>query len=98
MTRPAALFLAAYDISLQRERVRVARVLSGFGVRVQRSVFEIRLTRADHVRLTRTLQELQLESGTVLIYRALDSVPAESIGQSTETPVSEEHHAWVLAE
>jgi CRISPR-associated protein Cas2 len=98
MTRPAALFLASYDISLARERVRVARLLSGYGVRVQKSVFEVRLTRGDHARLTEALTDLALESGTVLLYRALENVPVESIGQPNETPVNEEHHAWVLAE
>jgi len=98
MNRPAALYLATYDISLHRERIRIARLLSGYGVRVQKSVFEVRLTRGDHARLTRDIRELDLKSGSVLLYRALDTVPAEAIGQSTETSITEGNQAWVLAE
>ncbi len=41
------LFLAAYDISDDRARVRVARILSRFGERVQFSVFELRIETAE---------------------------------------------------
>ena len=34
-------YVASYDVSDDRRRDRVARVLSGYGERVQRSVFEI---------------------------------------------------------
>lgn len=36
-----SLFIASYDISDNRRRRRVARVLSGFGSRIQKSVFQI---------------------------------------------------------
>lgn len=98
MNRPAALYLATYDVSLARERIRLARLLSGYGVRVQKSVFEVRLTRSDHARLTRDIRELDLKSGSVLLYRALETVPAETIGQSTKTYITEGDQTWVLAE
>jgi CRISPR-associated endonuclease Cas2 len=98
MNKPAALYLATYDISLWRERIRVARLLSGYGVRVQKSVFEIRLTRADHGRLTRDIRGLDLKSGSVLLYRAIDTVAAENLGHPTETSITEGDQAWVLAE
>ncbi len=37
------LYVAAYDVSCDRRRTRVATVLLGFGVRIQYSVFEVRL-------------------------------------------------------
>jgi len=98
MNKTAALYLASYDISLQQERIRVARLLSSYGIRVQKSVFEIRLTRADRGRLTRGLRELDLKSGSILLYRALDTVPAETIGQCGKASITEGDQAWVLAE
>jgi CRISPR-associated protein Cas2 len=34
-------YLAAYDISNDQQRVRVARVLDRYGMRLQRSLFEV---------------------------------------------------------
>lgn len=36
-----SLYVAAYDIAGNRRRNRIARILSGYGMRVQRSVFEV---------------------------------------------------------
>ncbi len=40
-------YVAAYDISSASVRRRVARVLSRYGRRVQRSVFEVRVSREE---------------------------------------------------
>jgi len=42
--KQAPLFAVCYDLSDDRERRRVDKLLTGFGFRVQKSVFECRLT------------------------------------------------------
>lgn len=41
------IFLIAYDISSDRRRNRVAKLLQSWGYRIQESVFQLRTSRAD---------------------------------------------------
>lgn len=38
-------YAVVYDISSDKERAKVDRILKGFGFRIQKSVFECRLSR-----------------------------------------------------
>ncbi|MBX3372783.1 MAG: CRISPR-associated endonuclease Cas2 [Phycisphaeraceae bacterium] len=59
-----SLFLAAYDISDNRRRARVAKVLTRYGTRVQESVFEVWIEPGD-------MGSLRFELGSLL--RASDA-------------------------
>lgn len=48
---PVDEWLVAYDISADRRRLAVAKLLGSYGDRVQYSVFAVDLSRADAVRL-----------------------------------------------
>lgn len=50
--------VVCYDIADRRRRYRVARLLEGFGDRVQKSVFECRLDRERESSLRRELNAL----------------------------------------
>jgi CRISPR-associated protein Cas2 len=50
--------VVAYDIRDDRRRDRVAKILEGFGQRVQYSVFECRLDRVQYLRLRTRLEEV----------------------------------------
>jgi CRISPR-associated protein Cas2 len=67
--------IATPDAAGQRRLARVARACEGFGVRVQYSVFECRLTDADYVHLEDKLRGI-LEPSTdrVTIYRVSGDV------------------------
>lgn len=52
-----ALLVVAYDVVDDRRRERVARTLLDYGVRVQYSVFECALTRAQRRELVSLLRE-----------------------------------------
>ncbi|HWQ12857.1 MAG TPA: CRISPR-associated endonuclease Cas2 [Roseiflexaceae bacterium] len=52
------LYVVAYDIPVDRRRARVAKVLEGFGQRVQGSVFECDLTDRQYAALRRRLAKL----------------------------------------
>jgi CRISPR-associated endonuclease Cas2 len=55
-------FIYAYDISDDKERRIIERLLQGYGFRRQKSVFICRLTRADQVRLNQTIERLALKN------------------------------------
>lgn len=56
------LYLVAYDISDRRRLAKIARIMEGYGIRVQKSVFETSLS-------TSSLNELKLR-----ILQTLDPV------------------------
>ena len=76
-------FLFAYDISDNRERRKVEKLLMGYGFRRQLSVFICRLTRSDKTRLLQQLKELNLSTGFIIIVRLAHNCHAETIGNCT---------------
>ncbi|MGB9861547.1 MAG: CRISPR-associated endonuclease Cas2 [Candidatus Bipolaricaulaceae bacterium] len=64
-----AYVVVAYDISDDRRRERVAKILEGYGERVQYSVFECRLDRMQYLRLRHKLEEvIDRESDMISFY------------------------------
>lgn len=63
--------VVSYDISVDKRRNRVARLLEGFGSRVQYSVFECDLTTQQYTHLEHRLKNMlrPIEGDTVRIYR-----------------------------
>jgi CRISPR-associated protein Cas2 len=67
--RTTTLYLVAYDISSDRRRTRVHKILSGFGQWTQYSVFECFLTEKQYVQLRRRLdQTLEASHDSVRFY------------------------------
>jgi CRISPR-associated protein Cas2 len=62
-------YVAAYDISDDRERTRVEKTLKGFGFRIQKSVFECRMKKGDREQLLAKLDRLNIKTGFVKLYR-----------------------------
>lgn len=59
----------AYDIENDRTRARLARTLEGFGYRVQYSVFEAILTRAEYQKMRQAvLQVVEPDTDAVRYY------------------------------
>lgn len=77
-------YVAVYDVTEDRERTRIAKILQGFGFRVQKSVFEIRLTKASKETLKKRLEELNLESGCVFLYRLNENSKRINVGKVPE--------------
>lgn len=78
--------VVVYDLSDDKERARVDRVLKGFGFRLQKSVFECRLDRRGARALTRELQHLELKTGQVILYRRQPNFPREVVGLPVSSP------------
>lgn len=64
-----AEYAVVYDISSDPERTRVDKVLKGFGFRVQKSVFECRLTKGSKQELIEKLEKLDITTGFIKIYK-----------------------------
>lgn len=73
------IYLVCYDLSDNRVRTALAKVLKGYGMRVQRSVFEINLrTQGEFKRLIKELNSLTDEPGQVRFYRLCQNCRDES--------------------
>lgn len=63
------MLLVCYDISDDRRRYRVDKVLSGYGVRVQKSVFECYLGQVERRELEQELRQLIVdEEDSIRLY------------------------------
>ena len=91
-----SLYLAVYDLSGDREREHVAGILEGFGLRVQKSAFECRLTRSARERLLAQLTELKIETGFLYLYELGRDPRRDAIGKSPPDHCGEAAHAYVV--
>lgn len=64
------IYVISYDISSNRMRTKLAKILEGYGVRIQYSVFECRLTEKRFLKLYAEIFQMteQLEEGSVRFY------------------------------
>jgi len=89
-------YVAVYDVSDARERRRLAGVLEGFGLRVQESAFELRLTPAGRQTLLRRVEALRLQSGFLYLYRRAGGADRAAAGRVPEDPLGEDRHAYLF--
>lgn len=82
--KQAAGYAIVYDLTDDRERARVDRIIKGYGFRVQKSVFECRLTRGDRRSLIAALERLRLLTGSVKIYRIYGGTESVVVGAPME--------------
>ena len=62
-------YAVVYDISDDKERNNVQKILKNFGFRIQKSVFECRLDGKSKKELIEKLKQLKIETGFVKIYK-----------------------------
>lgn len=73
-------YAVVYDISSDLERGRVDRILKDYGFRVQKSVFECRLKKQERTELIGKLEELNIKTGFIKLYRLEFATRQVSIG------------------
>jgi CRISPR-associated protein Cas2 len=88
-------FLYAYDVSDDKERRKVEKLLQGYGFRRQNSVFMCRLSRADRIRLDKAIESLALQTGFVLICRIAHDYVPQTIG-SNITPDLDDDSCFIV--
>ncbi|MBP7479464.1 MAG: CRISPR-associated endonuclease Cas2 [Spirochaetaceae bacterium] len=79
-----AEFVVVYDISCSKERRHIDRLLKGFGLRVQKSVFECRMRKRDISDLLKRLESINIKTGFVKIYRLEYSSKNPVVGVAPE--------------
>lgn len=83
----APLYAICYDMSDNRERRRVDKLLKGYGFRAQKSVFECHLNKSQKQMLQVALTALNAQSGHVRMYRVYADSQAKTFGgKGTATP------------
>lgn len=96
IVKSGALYLAVYDVTENRERTRLAKVLEAYGIRVQRSAFEVRVTRAQRETLLRQLQQLNISSGWVTFYRIDEAAKRHQVGTPPGNPINSQDSCFVV--
>lgn len=89
-------YVVAFDVSENGERRRVNKVLKRHGIRVQKSVFEVRMTKGVRQRLLHDLNSLDLATGFVLVYRLQANGKREVVGAPPEDLHDESRPAFVV--
>lgn len=77
-------YVVAYDISDNRERGRVDKILKNYGFRIQKSVFECKLNEALKRKMIKELKLLDIKTGFIKIYELTEIIEAETIGECKE--------------
>jgi CRISPR-associated endonuclease Cas2 len=86
MQRGYARYVVVYDISLDRERSKVDAVLSNYGFRAQKSVFEVELNKSGLAEITGKLEALAIMSGSILVWRVQSNFSRLNLGFMVESP------------
>jgi CRISPR-associated protein Cas2 len=94
----AMLYVISYDISVDRRRARVAKLLEGFGQRVQYSVFECDLTESQYAALKRKLQRvLKSDEGDSLrTYRLCATCVKTVVVEGNGPPVERSVDVYII--
>ncbi len=92
------LYLISYDISVDRRRTRIAKILEGFGQRVQYSVFECDLEARHYQALWRKLaRTIQPDEGDSLrIYRLCAACVGTIAVIGAGPPVETSPHVYIV--
>ena len=61
--------LIIYDIISNKQRVKMAKLLSSYGARVQKSAFEERLTKKQYMKMLADIEKMLKPEDNVRIYR-----------------------------
>ena len=63
------IILVIYDIIENKQRLRMAKLLNSYGMRVQKSAFEARLTKSQYERMLHAIKSLVKDEDNVRIYK-----------------------------
>jgi CRISPR-associated protein Cas2 len=61
--------LVIYDITDNKHRLKVSKLLDSYGTRVQRSCYEAKLTSGQYQKLLRAIKRISIEEDNIRIYK-----------------------------
>jgi len=91
------LYIVCYDISSDRTRYRVEKIISNFGKRVQFSVFECILSNIDKKRMVNMLKEvfanfkIDKDFDSIRIYKLCDACKTKVIKIGIDKSIREDY-------
>ncbi|HED06155.1 MAG TPA: CRISPR-associated endonuclease Cas2 [Ignavibacteria bacterium] len=77
------IYLIAYDVEDDKQRLRISNLLEDYGVRVQRSVFECKLTSLLYKKFINKLKELITDEVNIRIYPLCKECCIKAVGFGT---------------
>ena len=95
MAKPAK-YIAVYDVTDDDERLRLAKVVEGFGIRVQKSAFECYLTKGARSQFERRVNELGIKSGYLFLYHLDSKGKRLAMGTPPSNPFDDRNYAFVV--
>jgi len=95
MTNTSRFYVVSYDIEKDRARTRIARLLLGFGERVQKSVYEVRVPDNKFARLEAVANKLMGPDDSIRWYPLCETCRNRVViwgnGELTQVP-----DVWVV--
>lgn len=96
-TKHIGTYVVVYDISSDAERTKIDKLLCGFGVRAQKSVFECTLDKKGKNELISGLKKSGIKTGFIKIYRLEFSLNnGDIIGTPSKTDKFDQKTAYVI--
>ncbi|MFD0915008.1 CRISPR-associated endonuclease Cas2 [Pseudahrensia aquimaris] len=96
MARNDKLRVFCYDISCDRRRRRVARILEDAASRVQFSVFESRMNKAKMEKLCARIEPILDEGDSLRIYTIGKTGERQCQAKGATTPIEREANYWLF--
>ncbi len=76
--------LIIYDISRNKKRLQLAKLLQGYGFRIQKSAFEAVITKAKYRELLDKLPAFASEEDSIRVYKIIGRGQVLSFGKTVE--------------
>lgn len=64
-----SMILVIYDISVNKRRNKLVKILEGYGFRVQKSAFEAKLSDRQYHKLLHAIEEFSEEEDNIRVYK-----------------------------
>lgn len=80
-----SLVLIVYDIVDNKKRTKLAKLLGGYGTRVQKSAFEAWLTKKKYNKLVSLIPDYCDQEDSIRIYKIIGKGQVKSWGYSVQT-------------
>lgn len=74
------MVLVIYDIIDNRRRQRLAKLLKGYGYRIQKSAFECLLTNGKYLKLVDEIEKLKEDDDLIKVYKLHSDVEIRTYG------------------
>lgn len=76
--------LIIYDIIDNKQRVKLAKYLQGYGFRIQKSAFEAIITKKKYQQLLRGIQQYVSKDDSVKVYKIIGKGQVTSFGKNID--------------